>query len=178
MLRSLGLFDGKAKGECPMKHLNSCVITLAFAITLMGCESPGSNETNQNAHVKDGLAQRIYLNIMKRITNYEDLPANKKALTVCINWSGTDESYTDIRYSYANYESKFSERAISSSRLMGGAINGCEKAKKKNSLDCQCVPVDRNGSSVLPVPCPLSDGCRDGSPRLQHAGTLSTSTRT
>lgn len=135
-----------------MKNMFCSMIGLALAVTLLGCESPGSNGKKKNGYVKDPVAQKIYSQIMRNFPKYETLAANRKALAVCINWSGTYEFYTDIRYSYAYYESPFSERAIYTSELIAGAVNRCEKVRKRRNLDCQCVLVDRNGSSGLKIP--------------------------
>ena len=135
-----------------MRGLSRFTIVTVVAITLWACAETGSNRAGDSASVEGSVAHSIYTKIMERRTDYDDLATNKKVLAACINWQATGKNHVDLRYSYVYYESEFTERTISTSRLMGGAMNGCEIAKKERNLDCDCVAVDRNGSPVLRVP--------------------------
>ena len=135
-----------------MRGLSRFTIVTVVAIALWACAETGSNGAGDSASVEGSVAHSIYTKIMERRTDYDDLATNKKVLAACINWQATGKNHVDLRYSYVYYESEFTERTISTSRLMGGAMNGCEIAKKERNLDCDCVAVDRNGSPVLRVP--------------------------
>ncbi len=141
-----------------MKGLSSLIIVTVAAIALWACAESGSTGGSDSASMEGSIAHSIYTKIMERRTDYDDLATNKKVLAACINWQATGKNHADLRYSYVYYESEFTERTISTSRLMGGAMNGCEIAKKERNLDCDCVAVDRNGSPVLRVPKSVSEG--------------------
>ncbi len=140
-----------------MRGLSRLAIATVVAVALWACAQSGSNGVGDSARVEGSVAHSIYTKIMERRTDYDDLATNKKVLAACINWQATGKNHVDLRYSYVYYESEFTERTISTSRLMGGAMNGCEIAKKERNLDCDCVAVDRNGSPVLRVPKSVSE---------------------
>jgi hypothetical protein len=140
-----------------MKKPGNLVIIALASIALTGCTGSGSMGTGDGA--KDGgIARSIYAKIMEARPDYTALKANRKTLAACINWAGSGENHVDLRYSYVYYEGEFSERAISTSELMQGAITGCKSAKREHDLDCDCVAVDRNGSPALPVPKSVGGG--------------------
>ena len=160
-----------------MKGLGSLVIATVVATTLLACAQSGPNGVGDSASVEGSVAHSIYTKIMERRTDYDDLATNKKVLAACINWQATGKNHVDLRYSYVYYESEFTERTISTSRLMGGAMNGCKTTKKERNQDCDCVAVDRNGSPVLRVPKSVSESTSAAGSDQQTAAVVPPTTQ-
>ena len=135
-----------------MYRLQGITILAAALIFLSGCAQTGSTGDGESARVEGSVARAIYDKIMLSRSGYKNLPAKKKTLSACINWAGTSETSVDLRYSMAYYEGEFSERTVPTGELMNSAMLECEREQKNQNLNCECVPVDRNGSPVLLVP--------------------------
>lgn len=132
-----------------MKGFCGALLAAFAATTLAACAQPGAGG---DAGAEGTLAHDVYTRIMTRQGSYATVETNRKALAACVNWANTTRHYADVRYVFYYYESPNTERMISTSDLMQGALTGCNRGKDKAGLDCDCVAVDRNGSPVLRVP--------------------------
>jgi len=132
-----------------MKGFWGALLAAFAAAALAACVQPGAGG---DAGVEGTLSHDIYTRIMTHQGGYATVEANRKALAACVNWANTTRHHADVRYAFYYYESPHTERMISTSNLMQGALTGCNRGKDEAGLDCDCVAVDRNGSPVLRVP--------------------------
>lgn len=97
------------------------------------------------------LAKKFHSQLTSGFEEYKATRKNK-ALAACIDWGATTFDRVSFEFTYSYYTAEGSDRPIFVSELMNSAIHACKKMKKKNKLNCDCVPVDKNGKSVLRVP--------------------------
>ena len=103
------------------------------------------------ANDRKELARKYHSQLTAELEEYKSIRKNK-ALAACIDWPSTTLDNLSIKYIQIYYTAEGSDRPIFVSELMNSAVHACKKIKKKNKLNCDCVPVDKNGKSVLRVP--------------------------
>ncbi len=93
--------------------------------------------------------------ILQRVPRYV-ASRQDKALAACIDWQETSIDYVRVYNTFWYYTSEGSARPVSRSRLMNKALYQCDK-RKSPGVDCQCVRVAADNSSVLRVPKHVMD---------------------
>ena len=96
-------------------------------------------------------ADAMYEKITRNLINYQGA-RRTKALAACVNWQASSIFNPDVRHLQFFATGEKRERDVSSDKLLKMAVNACGKLRRKSDSNCECVPIDKNGKSVLRLP--------------------------
>ena len=129
-----------------MRFLTSSAIAFASWIIVISTYTASAA-----AQDHDAIAQRLHSYIVENVKGYTN-NTNSKALVGCINWQTSIPDDLNILYLHWSHTAEGSGGQIFVTQLMQSTLNDCNKNRKNAEIDCQCVPIDKNGRSVLKVP--------------------------
>ena len=96
-------------------------------------------------------ADAMYEKITRNLINYQGA-RRTKALAACVNWQASSIFNPNVRHLQFFATGEKPERDVPSDKLLKMAVNACGKLRQENDSNCECVPIDMNGQSVLRLP--------------------------
>lgn len=108
----------------------------------------------------DAIAQQLYSSIIENVEEYTN-NTNSKVLVGCIDWRTSTINDLNIFYFHWSHTAEGSGGQVFVTHLMRSVMNNCDRNRKSEEIDCQCVPIDKNGRSVLEVPDAIFESLPD-----------------
>lgn len=96
-------------------------------------------------------ADAMHEKITRNLINYQGA-RRTKALAACVNWQASSIFNPDVRHLQFFATGEKRERDIPSDKLLKMAVNACGKLRQQSDSTCECVPIDKDGRSVLRLP--------------------------
>ncbi len=96
-------------------------------------------------------ANTAYERIIESFAAYK-AQSRTKSLAGCINWSASTPKNMNVQILRSVNTGEGSDRPFTPGRLMRMALDNCKNGRAENNLDCECVPIDRDGKSALKFP--------------------------
>lgn len=96
-------------------------------------------------------AEAMHEKLTRNLINYHGA-RRTKAFAACVNWQASSIFNPDVRHLQFFATGEKRERDVPSDKLLKMAVNACGKLRRKNDSNCECVPIDKNGRSVLRLP--------------------------
>ncbi len=96
-------------------------------------------------------ADAMHEKLTRNLINYHGA-RRTKALAACVNWQASSIFNPNVRHLQFFATGEKRERDVPPDKLLKMAVNACGKLRQENDSNCECVPVDKNGQSVLRLP--------------------------
>ena len=96
-------------------------------------------------------ADTMHEKLTRNLINYHGA-RRTKALAACVNWQASSIFNPNVRHLQFFATGEKRERDVPPDKLLKMAVNACGKLRQENDSNCECVPIDMNGQSVLRLP--------------------------
>jgi hypothetical protein len=96
-------------------------------------------------------ADAMHEKVTRNLISYHSA-RRSKALAACVNWEASSIFNPNVRHLQYFATGDKHKGDVPSDKLLKMAVNACGKLRQENDSNCECVPIDMNGQSVLELP--------------------------
>ena len=96
-------------------------------------------------------ADAMHEKLTRNLINYHSA-RRSKALAACVNWETSSIFNPNVNHLQFFATGDKRQEDVPSDELLKMAVKACGKLRQENDSNCECVPIDKNGQSVLRLP--------------------------